>query len=442
MTVSKFASMCGIKKITPDVKKAMKTAMQYRQEVRKIHTKLKIFKKQKCNMKKLSYNLIDHVDEMMVSSKLRLLLRAELRNMKCKPRGRSWTLEDKLFALAIFKRSARAYRFLRGYIMLPSESTLKSVLQSVNLEPGICPPLLNALKCKVSKMKAKDKNCVVLFDETFLAGGLYFNEKKGSVDGFDDYGERGRTTMVGDHALVFMVQGIGGLKWTQPVAYYFVHKTCPSHMLKLLIIDVVKALFNIGLNVLGTVSDQGPTNRGAISELRSNSPLNDDIIYSIDGHNLVHIFDIPHAMKNVRNNLLSSNLEFRRGAIANFRHIIEYLKVDESMCSVSSLSEKHLNPQGKLKMRVKYAVETLSSRVAAQMETFCRLSANSDNPVLVGCMDTVEFLRLVDLLFDLTNGPSASEKRPKDTRCNVSKNSLHHEPWPKMIKKNWKTGLT
>lgn len=124
-------------------------------------------------MKKLSSSLIDSVDEMLVSSKLRLLLKAELRNMKRKPCGRSWTLEDKLFALAIYKRSARAYRFLRSYIMLPSESTLKSLLQNVPLEPGICPALLNALKGKISKMKAKDKNCVLLFDETFLSGGLF-----------------------------------------------------------------------------------------------------------------------------------------------------------------------------------------------------------------------------------------------------------------------------
>ena len=59
-----------------------------------------------------------------------------------------------------------------------------------------------------------------------------------------------------NHALVFMEQGIGK-KWTPPVAYYFVHKTCPSHMPKLLMCDVVKALQEAGLNVLATVSDQG-----------------------------------------------------------------------------------------------------------------------------------------------------------------------------------------
>lgn len=95
---------------------------------------------------------------------------------------------------------------------------------------------------------------------------------------------------------MFMVQGITQ-KWTQPVAFYFVHKTCPSNMLKLLIGDVVRAVFSTGLNVLATISDQGPTNRGAISELKTSSRLQDDIIYSIDDHKLVHIYDVPHIHK-------------------------------------------------------------------------------------------------------------------------------------------------
>lgn len=141
-------------------------------------------------------------------------------------------------------------------------------------------------------------------------------------------------------------------------------------MLKKLIIDVVRALREAGLNILATVSDQGPTNRGAVSDLKESS-TKDDIIYEIDGKRMVHIWDVPHIFKNVRNNLISSDLEYDRGAVAEWRHLIEFFKLDESLCKLSPLTYKHLNPD---------------------------------------CLVTADFCRLADEFFDLTNGPSSNEK--------------------------------
>ncbi|XP_052128876.1 uncharacterized protein LOC127750668 [Frankliniella occidentalis] len=209
---------------------------------------------------------------------------------------------------------------------IPSEASLKKLLGKVNLQPGICQPFLALLKKKVQCLNARDRQCVLLFDEVFLRGRLFYNIRQNVVNGFENYGQRGRTNYIADHAMVFMVQGLH-VKWTQPVAYYFVSKTCPSSMLKLLIEDVIKALFEIGLTVKATVSDQGPTNRTAIAELRQKQ--GDSIMYSVGGQTLVHIWDMPHILKNIRNNLITSDLEFNQGKVAKWRQLIEFYLYDQ-----------------------------------------------------------------------------------------------------------------
>ena len=54
----------------------------------------------------------------------------------------------------------------------------------------------------------------------------------------------------------------------------------------------MEALFDIGLTVLPTISDQGPANRAAIN--LSKDFATDDICYEAHGHRLTHIFDVPH----------------------------------------------------------------------------------------------------------------------------------------------------
>lgn len=149
---------------------------RYRKMALKVKSVLKKTQKENVSWRALSKRkFIDMVDEMTCSVGLRILLKAELKNFKRRPCGRVWTLDDKLFSLALYKRSQRAYRFLRKHILLPCESTLKSILHDMSLEPGICRHLLALLEKHVSQLKSTDRNCVILFDEIFLTGRLHFS---------------------------------------------------------------------------------------------------------------------------------------------------------------------------------------------------------------------------------------------------------------------------
>ncbi|KAK3923863.1 Transposable element P transposase [Frankliniella fusca] len=390
----------GVGKIQdPEVKKVARTAQQYRQMVHNIKYKLRLAQGKNRSLQRIAkQQFVDNVDELLISRGTRLLLKGELKNFKKKPRARKWTLEDKLFALAIYKRSPRAYRFLIQHVTLPSEGTLKNLLNDIPLEVGILKSVLTLLKSNAQKMKPSERHCVLTFDEVYLVPHLKAYKKK----------------------------------WTQPVAFFYVHKTCPSSMLRLLITDVVRAVRETGLNVLATVSDQGPTNRGAVAELKANS-TNDDIFYSVDNVKMVHIYDIPHIFKNIRNNLLSSDLEYEPGKIAKWANIIEYFKLDESICSTSRLTYKHMNPQGKEKMKVKFAAETISQKVAKGMKT---IHVVSDGRKLPTCMDTSSFLLIADQFFDLTNGASSSPAEQKNSNANALNGPLDFNTYLRIFLKN------
>ncbi|KAE8740526.1 hypothetical protein FOCC_FOCC013952 [Frankliniella occidentalis] len=169
-----------------------------------------------------------------------------------------------------------------------------------------------------NKDTSRDRICIILFEEIYLVGRLEVSKSKYIVQDFENYGNHSRTNLVADHALVFLVQGV-----------------------------------HVGFNVVATVSDQDLTNRGAVSLLKSSSPPQDHVIYSIYGHNLVHVYDVPHLFKSSRSNLLSTNLR--------------------SLGSNSKLTMKHVNPVGKQKMRVKYAAQAISASISSLMESYIRL---------------------------------------------------------------------
>lgn len=250
------------------------------------------------------------------------------------PLRKYWTTKQKCFYLSIYKSSPKTYRRLRASITLPSENTLRQTLGKIKLEPGISSLLLKVLQKKVEKMNREANHC-----------------------------------------LVFMVRGIAR-DWKMPIAFFPVNGTCPSDTLAVLLPKVILKLQEIGLNVLYTVSDQGPTNRGAISSLRGQTIEGEyDPVYYVGGSKIIHLYDSPHLIKSVRNNLITSDLQIKKNCLC---------------------------PIGRNKMRVSLAAQVFSESVACGMKTFHTLSAGTKLGHTLPTIDTILFL---DKLFDSINGP-------------------------------------
>lgn len=430
MSMSKLVEISGVPKneVTSNVCKVARTAMQYRQMAQSLKSKLILARRKSAKLRKLfDSKTCNLINDLQISAATKLIVMGELRNLKKKSKGRDWTVDDKVFWLSFYKRSPKAYRFLKHYIALPSEQTLKNLLGKILLEPGIMYPCLTLLKDMARTLKPIDRKCVVLFDEMYLRGRLWYNVVKRLVSGFEDFGPDGRTHLIADHALMFMVQGLN-TQWILPIAFHFVSKTCPTAMLKTCLKSVIKTLADNGLQVVASVSDQGPTNQSTIKELKAES--GDSVFYCVAGARIVHIWDVPHLMKNIRNNLLSSNLEFQEGKEARWRDIIDYFNLDNSLCKMSVLTLKHVNPKGRDKMRVSLAAQALGSRTADGMESLHRVTNGLKLPL---CMDTVQFIRDMDFYFDLCNGPRASgSEKKKATRVDVTEGSHHLKEWADM----------
>jgi len=126
-----------------------------------------------------------------------------------KPRGRRFMIDDKVFALSLFKQSGKAYSTLSKVFALPSRKSITDLLKKVPFETGINRRIFEHLKGSVKKLNNKlDRFCTVILDEVSISASLQFNESNGKVIGFEDLGKSDRSTKFANKALVFMVQGI------------------------------------------------------------------------------------------------------------------------------------------------------------------------------------------------------------------------------------------
>ncbi|CAH0562806.1 unnamed protein product [Brassicogethes aeneus] len=296
-----------------------------------------------------------------------------IRNASRKPRGRCWSDDDKAFALSMYKRSGKLYRYLSTHFSLPSIPTLKNLLGKIQLSTGINELYLEHLKLI-------------------------------EICGFVDLGHLGRTAERAEHALVFMICGISN-NWKEIVAYYLTQSTISSLNLKLLIVEIISKLQSIVLKVRLTVCDQGSTNRGALNMLsRENTNKPGPFYFEVNNKRVYFAYDVPHLLKSTRNALLRCNVQFDDHKFVKFEHIIKTFVFDRStnlyrMCP--KLSDRHFDFKNSFtKMKVSYAAQTLSYTVSSAI-----LSLVSGGEHLPSdATHTAEFVHLINSLFDSLNG--------------------------------------
>lgn len=315
-------------------------------------------------------------------------MKCQLRNVNRKPKGSRFTLEDKLMAIALFKQSGKSYRLLSQMFSLPSRKTMMTLLNRIVLKPGINNILFNHLEKIAQTLRTKEKYCVLLFDEIALSPNLHWNVSLDIIEGFEDNGYE-RTLKVADHAQVFMLRGIFK-KWKQPICYSFCEGTTKSASLVRSIKDIVRAVHKSGLHILATVCDQGTTNASAIRTLITDTKANylrsgklfDKEVFDIDGEEIIPIYDPPHLLKGIRNNLLTKDIAYINEAgtkcIATWNDVIKAYKIDAPSARLRLLrkiTDFHVLPSKIKKMKVSYCTQVFSKQYAA---TITRMSHDSE----------------------------------------------------------------
>jgi hypothetical protein len=123
----------------------------------------------------------------------------------CKRKINTWAPAHKAFALAIYKRGSRCYRFISKILKLPSKWTLQKGLKNVPFHFGV---LLDRLSKVISKKNRINRFCTLSFDDVALSADLTYCGASDLIMGYEDLGTLGRTKEMAKNALVFMVQGL------------------------------------------------------------------------------------------------------------------------------------------------------------------------------------------------------------------------------------------
>lgn len=159
---------------------------------------------------------------------------------------------------------------------------------------------------------------------------------------------------------------------------------------------IIEALQATGLVVVASVSDQFSTNIAANNILRKqtadyctkHNKENRHLGYLVGGEEIIYLYDVPHLLKGIRNNMLKADVEFKwlqeRIQHASWNDIISLYEADVGghdfkMCN--RLTDQHVYKDKIKKMKVKNAAQVFSQRVSSVM----RFLAKHDEGIILFC---------------------------------------------------------
>lgn len=339
------------------------------------------------------------------------LLRAQLTNSGKQKKGLRWSVQDKLFSLQVHYKSPATYQLVSRSLGLPGVGTLRKIVSSAvgHIDEGFSSVMFRLLQLRVKNLSLRDRQCSLVFDEMAVKCYLSYNKHQDKVVGLTDDGK------MANEALVFMIRGLS-MKWKQAVGYFFTHDTVATSKLADLVQKCVRLAENVGLNVRCVVCDQGATNVSAMKQLgfTVEAPK-----IRIDGlqRDIHVIFDVPHLMKSVRNNLQSHDISIGE-KIISWKHIDAFYRIDKGhpIRLAPRLTDKHFDMSRAFKMKVRPAVQVMSHSVAAGMSI--RIVTKELPPEAAS---TAEFIQQMDCLFDMLN--SRKLNADKEARCAVTHDS-------------------
>lgn len=177
-----------------------------------------------------------------------------------------------------------------------------------------------------------------------------------------------------------MVRGIKR-KFKQSISSYFTESGMKTPDLVVALKETIRAVQAIGLKIIATVCDQAPTNVAALNVLHKETIENytrkgiEKITLGFDGIEIVPLYDPPHLLKGVRNNLVTKDLLFYMNGeikIAKWSHIIQFYEIDKLRLDIGErmapkLANSHIYSDRLKKMKVSVAAQVFSQRVGSIM---------------------------------------------------------------------------
>ena len=292
------------------------------------------------------------------------------------------------WCLRIYIKSHGLYEDIRnsGGLKLPSGRLLSDYKNFCAPECGWKTANLQNMKAQFDKMKPPKhaKLGIMVFDEVKIKEGLVFDCKNWELIGFTDLQDAeildGKPTKPTDnlatHVLQIFFRSLF-FNFDYPCAF-FLTKEATSLQLKRIFWQGVSMLHIFDFEILICCCDGASSNRSFITLNIEDTTLGFcQNIYS--GMPVFFLSDPPHLIKKLRNNIHSSGFKekhsrYSRSLLVDEQYILwdhvysVYTREQNRHLYVTDLRKSHVQIDSFSKMRVKLAVETLSSKVAAEME--------------------------------------------------------------------------
>ena len=323
----------------------------------------------------------------------------------------------KAFALTLQFYSTKAYEYVRKTfgLGLPSVSTIRRWLRSVDGSAGFNEEALLSLERKVNEAKFNGKEvlCSLMIDEMSIKKHLEFDGNK--TVGFVDIGSgiTDDSAPPATEALVFMVVCVNG-SWKVPVGYFLIHGLSGIERANL-IRQCLLLLADVGVRVISLTCDGPSCHMSMLKDLGASlnpNQLDPSFPHPSSGERVFVLLDVCHMLKLLRNSFATCGLlKDAEGNIIRWQYL-EYLhqiQEKEGLHLANKLRQSHMCWQAQ-KMKVKLAAQTLSKSVADALE-YCRDGLRL--PEFENCHATVRFLRTVDQLFDVLNSRNKFAKGMK-----------------------------
>ena len=238
------------------------------------------------------------------------------------PKGH--TANQKSFALSVLHSSSKTYILLSEIFALPPMATLKKAMKHIDIHPGFNESIIAALRMRVAAMTDLEKIVSIAFDEMSIRQGLSHDKGKYVVEGFRHEQVRGKE--VANHAMAFMVRGIAS-KWKQPLGYFLTSGPMVGSVINILLRQCIDKLKNIGLTVVICVCGQGSNKQSLFKQLSITTKA--PYVMHNSSKVFMMMFDPPHLLKNIRNNMKKYGYSMRENSIS-WDHVHTFYEVDTS----------------------------------------------------------------------------------------------------------------
>jgi len=131
---------------------------------------------------------------------------------------------------------------------------------------------------------------------------------------------------------------------------------------------------------------------------------------TVCGEKIFLIFDMPHLIKSVRNNLLNGDFEINNSRKVSVNDIRKAYEIDtnNSARPMIKITPTHLNPNPFQKMNCKLAIQLLSNSVSAAIKT-CIATGEMKSSTAI---NTANFIDVLNKMFDSANSKNLWDPNP------------------------------